>query len=57
MWHFVEEVEHRSSALVIYDAAVGESWYRIRVLPKIFRHLVSVARIIVDGVNVYVPEV
>jgi predicted metal-dependent hydrolase len=56
MWHFVEEVEHRSSALVIYDAAVGESWYRIRVLPRIFRHLVSVARIIADGVNAHVPE-
>ena len=24
MWHFVEEVEHRSSALVIYDAVVGK---------------------------------
>ena len=33
MWHFVEEVEHRSSALVIYDAVVGEPWYRIRALP------------------------
>jgi predicted metal-dependent hydrolase len=56
MWHFVEEVEHRSSALVIYDAAVGESWYRIRALPRIFRHLISVARIIADGVNTHVPE-
>ncbi len=30
MWHFVEEVEHRSSALIVYDAAIGDSWYRIR---------------------------
>ena len=30
LWHFVEEVEHRSSALVIYDAVVGKPWYRIR---------------------------
>src|SRR6185437_3379773 len=56
MWHFVEEVEHRSSALVIYDAAVGDSWYRIRALPAVFRHLLSVARIIADGVNDHVPE-
>jgi predicted metal-dependent hydrolase len=56
MWHFVEEVEHRSSALVIYDAAVGDSWYRIRALPAVFRHLHSVARIIADGVNDHVPE-
>ena len=46
LWHFVEEVEHRSSALVIFDAAVGDSWYRIRALPRIFRHLIAVTRII-----------
>ena len=56
MWHFVEEVEHRSSALVIYDAAIGDSWYRVRILPKVFRHLVAVTRIIADGVNAHVPE-
>jgi predicted metal-dependent hydrolase len=56
LWHFVEEVEHRSSALVIYDAAVGDNWYRIRALPRIFRHLLAVTRIIADGVNAHVPE-
>jgi len=56
MWHFVEEVEHRSSALVIYDAAVSNSWYRIRALPGVVRHLMSVMRIIADGVNEHVPE-
>jgi predicted metal-dependent hydrolase len=56
LWHFVEEVEHRSSALVIFDAVVGDSWYRIRALPRIFRHLVAVTRIIADGVNAHVPE-
>ncbi len=30
VWHFVEEIEHRSSALLIYDAVVGEPWYRLR---------------------------
>jgi predicted metal-dependent hydrolase len=56
MWHFVEEVEHRSSALVIYDAVVGDGWYRISALPRVVRHLTSVARIIADGVNKHVPE-
>lgn len=56
LWHFVEEVEHRSSALVIFDAAVGDSWYRIWALPRIFRHLIAVTRIIADGVNAHVPE-
>jgi predicted metal-dependent hydrolase len=55
MWHFVEEVEHRSSALVIYDAAVGRSWYRIRILPGVVKHLLHVMSIIADGVNAHVP--
>lgn len=56
LWHFVEEVEHRSSALVIYDAAVGDSWYRIRALPAVMRHLTGVMRRICEGVNTHVPE-
>jgi Predicted metal-dependent hydrolase len=55
MWHFVEEVEHRSSALLIYDAVVGKKWYRTRVLPTIVKHLFEVTRIIADGVNAHVP--
>ncbi|MCV7216743.1 metal-dependent hydrolase [Mycobacterium crocinum] len=56
MWHFVEEVEHRSSALIVYDAAIGDSWYRIRALPGVVRHLMGIMRIIADGVNEHVPE-
>ena len=56
MWHFVEEVEHRSSALVIYDAVVGEAWYRIRALPGVIKHLMGVMAIIANGVNAHVPE-
>ena len=56
IWHFVEEVEHRSSALVIYDAAIGRRWYRLKVLPAVVKHLMSVLAIIADGVNAHVPE-
>ncbi|KAA0103221.1 metal-dependent hydrolase [Mycolicibacterium sp. P1-5] len=38
LWHFVEEIEHRSSALIIYDAVVADPWYRIRVTPSVFQH-------------------
>ncbi len=55
LWHFVEEVEHRSSALVIYDAVVDDDWYRVRVLPSIARHLLAAARIVADGMNEHVP--
>jgi predicted metal-dependent hydrolase len=56
IWHFVEEVEHRSSALVIYDAVVGRPWYRIRALPAVVKHLMQVMAIVADGVNAHVPE-
>lgn len=56
IWHFVEEVEHRSSALVIYGAVVGDNWYRLRVLPGVVKHLMRVLAIIADGVNAHVPE-
>ena len=55
LWHFVEEVEHRSSALVIYDAVVGKPWYRIRVLPRVVKHLLTVMAIIAADVNTHVP--
>jgi len=38
LWHFVEEIEHRSSALIIYDAVVGDPWYRMRIAPAVFDH-------------------
>ncbi|MDY6995518.1 MAG: metal-dependent hydrolase [Actinomycetota bacterium] len=56
LWHFVEEVEHRSSALVIYDAVVGKSWYRMKMLPAVVRHLLGVLAVIADGANTHVPE-
>lgn len=55
IWHFVEEVEHRSSALTIYDAVVGQRWYRFGALPAVVRHLLRVLSIITDGVNAHVP--
>ena len=55
LWHFVEEVEHRSSALVIYDAVVGKPWYRMRVLPQVVKHMLGALELIADGVNAHVP--
>ncbi|KAA1250478.1 metal-dependent hydrolase [Mycobacterium simiae] len=55
LWHFVEEVEHRSSALIIYDAVVGDPWYRLRVAPAIFKHVWSALRTAAAGFNKHVP--
>jgi len=55
LWHFVEEIEHRSSALIIYDAVVGDPWYRMRVAPSIFKHVWSAVRVAAEGFNKHVP--
>ena len=55
LWHFVEEVEHRSSALIIYNSAVDDPWYRMRVAPSIFKHCWSVLQTACEGFNRHVP--
>ncbi|WP_054812728.1 metal-dependent hydrolase [Nocardia arizonensis] len=55
LWHFVEEVEHRSSALIIFDSIVGSDVYRMRMAPSIFRHVMKVIRIACEGFNEHVP--
>lgn len=55
LWHFVEEVEHRSSALIIFDAVVGSDVYRMRMAPSIFAHVMKVLRVACAGFNEHVP--
>ncbi len=55
MWHFTEEIEHRSSALIIYRAVVPAPWYRIGQLPSVARHINKMLRITMDGINEHVP--
>jgi predicted metal-dependent hydrolase len=56
LWHFVEEVEHRSSGLIIYDAVVGSPWFRLRAIPKIVTHMADVFIGIMEGIDANVPE-
>ncbi|MGE2815115.1 metal-dependent hydrolase [Mycobacterium heidelbergense] len=57
LWHMVEEVEHRSSALIIYNAVVGKRLYRLQTLPSVVRHIMgTLVPIYVNGVNSHVPE-
>ena len=55
LWHLVEEVEHRSSAYVIYNAVVADRWYRLRVLPKVFAHMLGCSSFIFRGFDAHVP--
>ncbi|WP_217155094.1 metal-dependent hydrolase [[Mycobacterium] fortunisiensis] len=55
LWHTVEEVEHRSSALLIYDAVIDDPWYRARMAPSIFTHVGAVMNAISESFNRLVP--
>jgi predicted metal-dependent hydrolase len=55
LWHFVEEVEHRSSALIVYNAITDRVYYRTRILPSVVLHLRQVLRAIGNGFNEHIP--
>ncbi|WP_242424769.1 metal-dependent hydrolase, partial [Frankia sp. EI5c] len=54
LWHFTEEVEHRSSGLRIYREFGGEA-YRLRVLPAVARHINRLIRVVAEGFDEHVP--
>lgn len=55
IWHFVEEVEHRSSALIIFDSVVGSDVYRMRMAPSVFKHVLDGVEPASAGFNKHVP--
>jgi predicted metal-dependent hydrolase len=54
-WHFVEEVEHRSSGLVVYNAVVPHPWYRLLVLPQAMAHINGLMKKVWIGFQEHVP--
>jgi predicted metal-dependent hydrolase len=57
LWHFCEEIEHRSSALMVYDHVVGRYWYRIRNFRKCVRHVHSIVDMLREEFIKHVPGV
>jgi predicted metal-dependent hydrolase len=55
LWHLVEEIEHRSSAYLIYNAVVPNPWYRVRVLPRVFSHMLGCSTVACHGFDEHVP--
>ncbi|AOS94427.1 hypothetical protein AN931_27375 [Mycobacterium intracellulare subsp. chimaera] len=39
MWHFVEEIEHRSSGLTLCRHINPDPWYRVKQVRRTFRHI------------------
>lgn len=55
VWHFMEEIEHRSSAIGIYNTAVASPWYRVRALPKVLRHIMGFVTLTMETLAAHVP--
>ncbi|MDX2169933.1 MAG: metal-dependent hydrolase [Deltaproteobacteria bacterium] len=55
LWHLVEEIEHRSAAYVIYNAVVADRWYRLKVMPRVFAHMLGCSSTIFRGFDRHVP--
>lgn len=56
VWHFVEEIEHRSSALVVYNAVHPSYFYRLSALPAVVNHVGEIMSIIGNGFEKHVPR-
>jgi predicted metal-dependent hydrolase len=55
LWHFIEEIEHRSSALLVHHHVTPDRWYRIRKAPKVFRHVAGIYKLVLAGIEQHVP--
>ncbi|CDO89109.1 metal-dependent hydrolase [Mycobacterium triplex] len=56
LWHFVEEIEHRSSALMVYDAVHDSYPYRLKTITGVVKHIDQLLGIISNGFRTHVPE-
>ena len=54
-WHFVEEIEHRSSGLILYRHLSPDPWYRVKRVRDTFSHIGDVAAEIARTVDEVVP--
>ncbi|MDR3648634.1 MAG: metal-dependent hydrolase [Acidimicrobiales bacterium] len=55
LWHFVEEIEHRSSALVIHHDVTPDRSYRVRKAPKVLEHVSRIYKLVLAGFEEHVP--
>lgn len=55
LWHFIEEIEHRSSAHAIYQTVVGHRWRRTAATPRTILHASRVMNTIFDDFIKHVP--
>lgn len=55
LWHFCEEVEHRSSAVMVYDHVVGDPMYKVRSFFPMLRHLFQCQKMLLQEFQKQIP--
>ena len=55
MWHFVEEIEHRSSGLLLYRHLMPDPWYRVKRVRETFRHVGTISATVAKAFDEHVP--
>ncbi len=56
LWHFSEEMEHRNSGVMVYEALPGPYLYRASRFPEFLSHSLSVVRAITAVFHEVFPE-
>lgn len=56
LWHFCEEIEHRSSGLMIYDHVYGNYWYRVSRFKGFMKHVGKVIEAITEEFQKAFPD-
>jgi predicted metal-dependent hydrolase len=54
-WHFVEEIEHRSSGLILYRHLSPDPWFRVKRIRETFRHVSAVSTNIARAFDEHIP--
>ncbi|WP_234784831.1 metal-dependent hydrolase [Mycolicibacter heraklionensis] len=55
LWHFCEEIEHRSSAMVVYNAVHAGFAYRLRAIASVVKHISATTAMVSRGFQAHVP--
>ena len=55
LWHFAEEIEHRSSALIVQRHITPDPRYRLRQLRRVLAHVAKVFDGVLAGFEQHVP--
>jgi hypothetical protein len=57
LWHFCEEIEHRRSALMVYDDVVGKYWYRLGNFLSHMKHVGAGLELLEQEFKQHVPGI